>query len=149
MSPVIPQDISLRMQAIFPTLNVSLENNLQPFSADVGQLEQALINLIKNAFEAGGADEPDKEKPQVKMQWQQSKTQTIINIIDSGQGIANSDNLFVPFYSTKAQGSGIALIISREFIRNQNGDLTLKNRIDVQGAIAQITLATVVNNTTK
>ena len=70
----------------------------------------------------------------------QGKPQTIINIIDSGQGIANNDNLFVPFYSTKPQGSGIGLIISREFIRNQDGELTLKNRQDARGAIASISL---------
>jgi len=142
MSAVSPQEISLRMQAIFPTLSVSLDSNLKPFSADAGQLEQALINLIKNAFEA------NDQKPEVEMQYlqtlQQSKLHTIINIVDNGQGIANNENLFVPFYSTKAQGSGIGLIISREFIRNQGGDLTLKNRIDAQGAIAQISLTTVI-----
>jgi len=157
MSSVLPTDISQRMQAIFPTLVVSLDDNsnneLLPFSADAGQLEQALINLIKNAFEASNTGEGE---PRVEMQWRQSfqsnnlqqKQQTIINIIDNGQGIANNDNLFVPFYSTKAQGSGIGLVISREFIRNQGGDLTLKNRTDEQGAIAQVNLDTVITSTT-
>jgi len=71
---------------------------------------------------------------------QQNKLKTIINIVDNGQGIANNENLFVPFYSTKAKGSGIGLVISREFIRNQGGDLTLKNRHDGQGAVAQVML---------
>lgn len=155
MSPVLPQDISQRLKAIFPTLSIETDSDsdsdseLLPFSADAGQLEQALINLIKNAFEASGAGEGG---PKVEMQWQQTfqpnnlqkkqhnQLQTVINIIDNGQGIANNDNLFVPFYSTKAQGSGIGLVISREFIRNQGGDLTLKNRADEQGAIARVSL---------
>jgi nitrogen fixation/metabolism regulation signal transduction histidine kinase len=139
ISSVLPYDISQRMQAIFPTLAVSLPSHYLPFSADAGQLEQALINLIKNAFEASDSSE---QTPQVEVQWQQNKQETIINIIDNGQGIANKENLFVPFYSTKAKGSGIGLILSREFIRNQGGDLTLKNRNDTQGAIAKVSLVT-------
>ncbi|WP_019028584.1 sensor histidine kinase [Colwellia piezophila] len=142
ISAVYPKDIAQRMQAIFPTLSIELNDSVLPFFADAGQLEQALINLIKNAFEAGQA------KPEVQMQWQQTlqankqqkHQQTIINIIDSGQGIANNDNLFVPFYSTKQQGSGIGLILSRELIRNQDGELTLKNRQDAQGAVASVSL---------
>ena len=145
ISAVYPKDIAQRMQAIFPTLSIKLNDSVLPFLADAGQLEQALINLIKNAFEAGQA------KPEVQMQWQQSlqankqqnHQQTIINIIDSGQGIANNDNLFVPFYSTKQQGSGIGLILSRELIRNQGGELTLKNRADAQGAVARVNLTSV------
>ncbi len=72
----------------------------------------------------------------------QGQLKTLINIIDNGQGIANNENLFVPFYSTKAQGSGIGLILSREFIRNQGGELTLKNRNDSQGAIACLSFTT-------
>jgi nitrogen fixation/metabolism regulation signal transduction histidine kinase len=134
MTQVLPKDIAVRMQAIFPKLEIKLNLSEQIFLADSGQLEQALINLIKNAFEAGEND------GKVIMQWQQDNESTLIDILDSGQGIANLDNLFVPFYSTKEQGSGIGLIISREFIRNQNGELTLKNRTDNLGAIASIQL---------
>jgi nitrogen fixation/metabolism regulation signal transduction histidine kinase len=145
ITSVYPQDIAQRMQAIFPALSININECALPFFADAGQLEQALINLIKNAFEACAAN---KANPEVLMQYQQniehnhpkSQPQTIINIIDSGQGIANNDNLFVPFYSTKPQGSGIGLIISREYIRNQDGELTLNNRQDTQGAVARISL---------
>nr|WP_252738765.1 ATP-binding protein [Colwellia sp. D2M02] len=156
VTAVYPQDIAQRMQAIFPTIVIDLNTATQVFYADAGQLEQGLINLIKNAFEACDGNDASA---QVTMQWQQNEEQiyqssqqniepknqlkTTINIIDSGQGIANSDNLFVPFYSTKANGSGIGLIISREFIRNQGGELTLKNRGDMQGAIACINLTAV------
>nr|WP_252733815.1 ATP-binding protein [Pseudoalteromonas sp. C2R02] len=122
------------MRAIFPKLEIKLNLSNQAFLSDPGQLEQALINLIKNAFEAS------KKNEQVLMQWHQDNEFTQIDIIDSGTGIANLDNLFVPFYSTKEQGSGIGLIISREFIRNQQGELDLKNRTDSDGAIATISL---------
>ncbi|MGS0498477.1 sensor histidine kinase [Pseudoalteromonas sp. S1727] len=111
------EQVNLRLQAIFPELVI---HSSQPvnFTADLGQLEQALINLIKNAFEAGGNTPPT-------LNWQQQNDDVVIELTDSGTGIANSDNLFVPFYSTKAQGAGIGLVISRELIRNQAGQLQL------------------------
>ncbi|MBU2970915.1 sensor histidine kinase [Pseudoalteromonas sp. C2R02] len=134
ITQVLPKEITERMRAIFPKLEIKLNLSNQAFLSDPGQLEQALINLIKNAFEAS------KKNEQVLMQWHQDNEFTQIDIIDSGTGIANLDNLFVPFYSTKEQGSGIGLIISREFIRNQQGELDLKNRTDSDGAIATISL---------
>ncbi len=92
---VLPKDITDRMRAIFLKLEIKLNLSNQAFLADPGQLEQALINLIKNAFEAS------KKNEQVLMQWHQDNEFTQIDIIDSGTGIANLDNLFVPFYSTK------------------------------------------------
>ncbi|NRA82962.1 MAG: hypothetical protein HRU22_04035 [Gammaproteobacteria bacterium] len=76
----------------------------------------------------------------MNINWSQTPQQIQIEIIDCGQGIANPDNLFVPFYSTKANGSGIGLLLSRELIRNQGGELTLCNRQNKQGAVAQISL---------
>ncbi|TMO48359.1 hypothetical protein CWC24_03580 [Pseudoalteromonas ruthenica] len=57
----------------------------------------------------------------------------------NGPGIDNSDNLFVPFYSTNTQGTGIGLVLSREIIRAQGGELTLTNHSQ-GGALAQICL---------
>jgi len=128
--------LNLRLQALFPTL-VFKEHIDIGFEADIGQLEQALINIIKNAVEAC---DDNSSTAAVVMTWHQNKQNTTIQIIDSGHGIANTDNLFVPFYSTKEKGTGIGLILSRELIRNQGGELTLENRKDSQGAIAEITL---------
>ena len=61
-----------------------------------------------------------------------------ISIEDNGIGVDLNDNLFVPFYSTKPEGSGIGLVLSRELIRNQNGELTLTNKTEKPGAIALI-----------
>ncbi len=66
--------------------------------------------------------------------------------MDQGCGIANSANLFVPFYTTKETGSGIGLALSRQIISNHQGELTLKNRTDLdnvtklKGAVATIVL---------
>ena len=67
----------------------------------------------------------------------------IIKVLDQGCGIANSSNLFVPFYTTKETGSGIGLALSRQIIANHQGELTLTNRTDLTGstgAVATITL---------
>lgn len=126
------EQVNLRLQAIFPELVI---HSSQPvnFTADLGQLEQALINLIKNAFEAGGNTPPT-------LNWQQYKDNVVIELTDSGTGIANPDNLFVPFYSTKAQGAGIGLVISRELIRNQGGELTINARSNKPGTQVFVSL---------
>jgi len=130
------EEIIQRMQVIFPELKIVIDTNIR-FNADAGQLEQALINLIKNAFEASNNI---TDKAEVIMTWLFNQNQLSITISDNGSGISNLENLFVPFYSTKGSGTGIGLVMSRELIRNQNGDLTLVNRTNGQGAIAKITL---------
>ncbi len=126
------EQVNLRLQAIFPELVI---HSSQPvnFTADLGQLEQALINLIKNAFEAGGNTPPT-------LNWQQQNDNVVIELTDSGTGIANSDNLFVPFYSTKVQGAGIGLVISRELIRNQGGELSVNARANKLGTQVFVSL---------
>lgn len=126
------EQVNLRLQAIFPELVIHLSQPVN-FTADLGQLEQALINLIKNAFEAGGNTPPT-------LNWQQQNDNVVIELTDSGTGIANPDNLFVPFYSTKAQGAGIGLVISRELICNQGGQLQLLANPEGQGTQVIISL---------
>jgi signal transduction histidine kinase len=121
------------VQVLFPEVVIEAHKELS-LMVDLGQLEQALINLIKNALEASA------KNTTVKVLWQERSRELEIAIIDSGTGITNPDNLFVPFYSTKESGSGIGLLLSRDLIRNQGGELSLKNRIDDVGAIAKITL---------
>lgn len=127
------EQVNLRLQAIFPELEIHPSQPVN-FTADLGQLEQALINLIKNAFEAGGNTPPT-------LNWQQQNDNVVIELTDSGTGIANPDNLFVPFYSTKAQGAGIGLVISRELIRNQGGELQILANPRAVGTQAIITLS--------
>jgi signal transduction histidine kinase len=63
-----------------------------------------------------------------------------IEIRDSGPGIANPDNLFVPFFTTKPGGSGIGLALSRQIVEAHGGTLSVENRTDRTGAVARLLL---------
>lgn len=103
-------------------------------NADPIILEQVLINLIKNAAEASPSDSP------ITVSAKQSNGTTKIVIEDNGSGITNPDNLFVPFYTTKDNGKGIGLALSRNMIEQHGGRLTLQNKDGEQGAEATISL---------
>ncbi len=102
---------------------------------DPVHLEQALINLIKNALEAN-ADSPDP----VILRCRIRDGSFEFEILDNGPGIANPANLFVPFYTTKEQGAGIGLVLSRNIVAMHHGSLALENRRDSAGAIARLIL---------
>ena len=91
--------------------------------ADGGQLDQLLINLVRNAveatLEAGGA---------VEVGWETRNGQLVVWVRDEGTGLADTGNLFVPFYTTKPAGSGIGLALSRQIAEAHGGGLTLNNR---------------------
>lgn len=70
-----------------------------------------------------------------------------LSIKDSGHGIQNSENLFTPFYSTKTQGSGIGLLMSRQIIEAHDGYISIGNRKDIQGCIVEILLPINISNT--
>ncbi|MGJ3242796.1 MAG: sensor histidine kinase [Opitutales bacterium] len=103
--------------------------------ADEGQLEQLLINLLKNACEAAGPT-----GGHVRVRWTQEGARIRLDIEDEGPGIANPDNLFVPFFSTKPGGSGIGLTLSRQIAEAHEGSLELVNREDRPGARATLRL---------
>lgn len=103
--------------------------------ADPVQLQQLLINLIKNADEA--MDDP---AGRIELLWVLEAGYVGIRIRDQGNGIANPENLFVPLYSTKGRGSGIGLTLCRQIVSNHLGRLALRNRDDGQGAEAVIAL---------
>jgi signal transduction histidine kinase len=63
-----------------------------------------------------------------------------IEIRDGGAGIANPDNLFVPFFTTKPGGSGIGLALSRQIVEAHGGALAVENRTDANGAVARMSL---------
>jgi C4-dicarboxylate-specific signal transduction histidine kinase len=62
----------------------------------------------------------------------------VIAIMDEGPGVANPDNLFVPFFTTKPGGSGVGLVLSRQIAEGHGGTLVLGNRHDARGAIATL-----------
>ena len=99
------------------------------------QLEQLLINLVRNAVDASM-----ETKGNVGVGWTQSNGQVELWISDEGPGLASTANLFVPFFTTKAKGSGIGLVLSRQIAEAHGGTLTLENRPGKRGCEALLRL---------
>ncbi|HEU4713052.1 MAG TPA: ATP-binding protein [Pyrinomonadaceae bacterium] len=99
------------------------------------QLEQLLINLVRNAVDASM-----ETQGRVEVGWQQKNGQVEVWIRDEGPGLASTANLFVPFFTTKAQGSGIGLVLSRQIAEAHGGTLTLENRLELRGCEARLRL---------
>ncbi len=111
-------------------------------SCDSTQVEQALINLVRNAVEASleqrTAGHPEAA---VRVGWSVSGRYLEVRVEDDGPGLANTANLFVPFFTTKPEGSGIGLVLSRQVAENHDGALSLSNRPDgTRGCLAQFCL---------
>jgi len=115
---------------------------------DPDQLEQMLINLLRNAAEAvletavvgaNGSKARDPEPP-ITLSWTRQAEDLVIQIEDAGPGLMNPGNAFVPFYTTKPAGSGIGLVLSRQIAEAHGGSLELQNRPDRRGCIVKIVL---------
>jgi nitrogen fixation/metabolism regulation signal transduction histidine kinase len=102
---------------------------------DRDQLEQLLINLIRNAVEAAS-----ETGGKVRVSWTRSGSQLEVSIEDEGPGIANPANVFVPFFTTKPGGSGIGLVLCRQIAEAHGGRLALENRTPLPGARARLFL---------
>jgi len=106
--------------------------------ADADQLEQLLINLVRN-----GADAALETGGRVRCGWLRvngSPATLEVFVEDDGPGIPNTSNLFVPFFTTKQQGSGIGLVLSRQIAEAHGGSLTLQNREHEAGCRARLRL---------
>jgi two-component system, NtrC family, nitrogen regulation sensor histidine kinase NtrY len=106
--------------------------------ADSDQLEQLLINLVKNAVEAAS-----ETNGGVRVGWARTPAAAPfveIHVDDEGPGLSNTSNLFVPFFTTKPAGSGIGLVLSRQIAEAHGGSLTLANRPGARGCRATLRL---------
>jgi nitrogen fixation/metabolism regulation signal transduction histidine kinase len=110
-------------------------------NADPDQLEQMLINLLANAVDASLA----RDARPARASWKLSGSSLLVTIEDSGLGIANTENLFVPFYTTKPSGSGVGLALAQQIARAHGGEIQLVNREDGEGACATIRLPVAVS----
>nr|WP_202394623.1 HAMP domain-containing sensor histidine kinase [Xanthomonas sp. LMG 9002] len=133
-APVALAPLCARVQRLLDDARVQLA--IAPMlhaCADADQLEQVLINLLRNALEAGGS-------APVTLRARGDGASVLIEVLDGGAGLPTSDNLFVPFFTTKRGGSGIGLVLSRQIVEAQGGSLSLEARTDAPGSVATLRL---------
>jgi len=136
LAPVDLRELVRRVAELETRVRVQVvEGTPVTISADRDQLEQLLINLIRNAAEAvleiGG---------EVLVKWSLERSRVQLSIIDDGTGLSNTTNLFVPFFTTKPGGSGIGLVLCRQIAEAHGGSLTLENRHGCRGCEARFTM---------
>jgi nitrogen fixation/metabolism regulation signal transduction histidine kinase len=103
--------------------------------ADSAQLDQLLINLVRNA-----ADASLETSGSVNVGWHVEREVLEVFVADEGPGLSNPGNLFTPFFTTKPGGSGIGLVLSREIAEAHGGTLSLENRLPGPGVVALLRL---------
>jgi nitrogen fixation/metabolism regulation signal transduction histidine kinase len=134
--PVDFNALMCRVAALESRLPVALDASAPiTLHADPDQLEQLLINVMRNAVDAaletGGG---------VRAGWTRAGDVLEAWIDDEGPGLQNTANLFVPFFTTKPGGTGIGLALSRQIAEGHGGSLSVENRLNCRGARALLRL---------
>jgi nitrogen fixation/metabolism regulation signal transduction histidine kinase len=150
-----------RVVSFEPRLEVELKSIPETeIVVDPDQLEQLLINLVRNGVEAAfSAREESIVKavaakappmpgkvalaPSVSIQTELQEEFLSIIVRDNGPGLTNTGNLFVPFYTTKKTGTGVGLVLARQIAEAHGGTLDLRNRTDIRGCEAVVRLPVV------
>lgn len=128
------QDVLQLLQAELTAAGVLSKMEVLPerltVTADADQLQQVLINLIKNALEAFR----EQPAPSIELQAYSTDNQRVtINVRDNGFGIEPEalEKIFIPFYTTKKTGSGIGLSLSRQILQQHNGQLVVNSEVNI------------------
>jgi two-component system nitrogen regulation sensor histidine kinase NtrY len=135
---LVVANIAKRIQGLLKDIQLEVEVKTERFWADPAFIEQVLLNVIKNA------DEASKPNEKIKLIFSETATTSLIEVVDSGHGFANLDNLFVPLYSTKQNGQGIGLSFCRNIIEHHKGTIALVNNTKVAGVTVTISLPLII-----
>lgn len=134
LAPLSVQEWVERVAGLETRLPVGIEAGPDAtIRGDGDQLDQLLINLVRNgvdaALETGG---------RVRVGWRKNAAYLEVWVEDDGPGLSNTANLFVPFFTTKPHGSGIGLVLSRQIAEAHGGNLSLENRRTGSGCLARL-----------
>jgi two-component system, NtrC family, nitrogen regulation sensor histidine kinase NtrY len=119
------------------------------FAADPDQIEQMLINLVRNAADAvleastpagKSADSAESQPGGVLVKWEADTDDVTLAIEDDGPGLMNPANVFTPFYTTKPNGSGVGLVLSRQIAEAHGGRIEISNRVNARGCSVKVVL---------
>ncbi|QNI37235.1 sensor histidine kinase [Edaphobacter albus] len=143
LEPVSIGPLIARVAQLETRLDVQIEKGAEiTLSMDVDQIQQALINLVRNAAEAAlSPDAQNNGSACVAISWKILKDDVVIGIEDNGPGLTNTSNLFVPFYTTKPNGTGIGLALAQQIAQAHHGTVELHNRAEaLHGCRAELRL---------
>lgn len=133
------ESVEILLESQFEQKNIELEVVLKDFKlqieGDLALVEQILINLIINAIDAV----KDSKNPVIKLSAYQQQEQVIIEVQDNGIGMSESliDKIFIPFFTSKANGSGIGLSLSKQIMALHKGTITV-NSIEGIGTVFRL-----------
>ena len=147
LGPLVSRAAALEMR-----VKVGVEEGPRiTFLADPDQLEQMLINLIRNAADAVlettsvpakklAEQAIKKDAAQIVVRWDADDDQVMLAIEDQGPGLLNPANVFTPFYTTKPNGSGVGLVLCRQIAEAHGGSIEISNRRDAHGCVVKVVL---------
>jgi nitrogen fixation/metabolism regulation signal transduction histidine kinase len=161
-APVLREVELAKLVARVASLETRIKVCVQPgpqliFTADPDQLEQMLINLVRNAADAvlelplaaiqTNPLNPTRETPpcsdtdrKVGVRWDTTEVDVNLLIEDNGPGLMNPANVFTPFYTTKPSGSGVGLVLSRQIAEAHGGRIEISNRTGSRGCLVRVVL---------